>query len=191
MNKFIGFGIVCLFLVQIYVPIDMISEKENVLNKGKVYKFKTAPIDPIDPLRGKFVLLSFEENTFEVDTSLDWNQNQKIYLRLKENKEGFAEIASIEQEEPDSDDYLKAKVKYQPYNTTYIQIEYPFDRFYMEEKKAYPAEKLYRNFRRDPSQIAYATVSVLDGDAVLENLFINDVPIKEMVENYMDTVSVN
>ena len=49
--------LVCL---QLFVPAKMIYDHEAILNKGKVFKFKTAPVDPSDPIRGKYITLQFE-----------------------------------------------------------------------------------------------------------------------------------
>ena len=40
-------------LVQLFVPAKMILDREDILDMGKEYKFKTEPIDPNDPFRGK------------------------------------------------------------------------------------------------------------------------------------------
>ncbi len=47
--------------------------------------------------------------------------------------------------------YLKAKVGYiNNYDSTnVINIDFPFDRYYMEESKAYAAEKSYRSSLSD------------------------------------------
>lgn len=39
-------------IVQLYVPAKMILDREDILDTGKEYKFKTEPIDPNDPFRG-------------------------------------------------------------------------------------------------------------------------------------------
>ena len=64
-----------------------------------------------------------------------------------------------------------------------ITIEYPFERFYMEEFKAKPAEDAYRDSFEKENTTAYALVYVKNGEAVLENVFINNVPIQIMIQN--------
>ncbi|MBD3630845.1 GDYXXLXY domain-containing protein [Cyclobacterium sp.] len=48
---------VLIALLQLYLPAKMILDREDILHKGKEYKFKTQPIDPNDPFRGKFIAL--------------------------------------------------------------------------------------------------------------------------------------
>jgi len=54
----------------------------------------------------------------------------------------------------------------------------------MEESKAKPAEDAFRKAQRDslPNN-TYALVYVKDGKAVLDNVFINDVPIAKYVDH--------
>jgi uncharacterized membrane-anchored protein len=180
---------VAMVLAQFAVPLKMIFDRENVLVAGKNYKFKTAPIDPSDPFRGKYVTLSFAENTFEVSDNEKWHNGQSIYVLLKTDKDGFAKIADVVKETPaESNDYVKAKLNYvvvQKDSTQTIHqlnIEYPFNRFYMEESKAPLAESMYWELARDTTKIAYASVSVQNGNAVLKDVFINDVSIKDLVK---------
>ena len=47
----------------------------------------------------------------------------------------------------------------------------------MEESKAAPAEKAYIDAARDTTSVTYAKVSVLNGSAVISNVFIKDIPL--------------
>ncbi len=49
------FAVMC--LAQWIVPGKMVYDSENTIAEGTLYKFKTAPVDPSDPLRGKYVTL--------------------------------------------------------------------------------------------------------------------------------------
>lgn len=53
--------LVVLAAAQLAVPASMIVQRETVLTQGRVYKFKTAPVDPVDAFRGRYVALRFEE----------------------------------------------------------------------------------------------------------------------------------
>lgn len=51
----------------------------------------------------------------------------------------------------------------------------------MEEIKAYEAELTYSRSQLDSSETTYALVSIRDGDAVLKDVLINEVSIKDIV----------
>lgn len=161
-------------LVQLYVPAKMILEREDVLTTGKEYKFNVEPVDPSDPFRGKYITLRFKDTHF--DSNDKWHRNETVYVIFKLDKNGFAIIDSVSKEEPlDTDDYLKTKIRYNK------SVKYLFDRFYMEESKAYEAEKLYKESRRDTSKVTYALVNIKKGKAVLKNVLINGVSMQKLV----------
>jgi uncharacterized membrane-anchored protein len=170
-------------IVQLYVPAKMILDREDILNTGKDYKFKTEPIDPNDPFRGKYITLRYEEDMIEIQNEADWVSGEIIYVFLTPDKEGFAKVQSVSKENgTNNQDFLKAKVNYVTSNgSNKLTIDYPFDRYYMEESKAYDAELTYRKSQLDTTEIAYAVVSIKDGEAVLKDVLINGVSLREIV----------
>ncbi len=62
-----------------------------------------------------------------------------------------------------------------------VWYKLPFDRFYMEESKAPQAEQLYWKAQRDSAQVVYALVSIGQGQAVLQDVIINDRPIIDII----------
>ncbi|NMM47900.1 GDYXXLXY domain-containing protein [Marinigracilibium pacificum] len=184
-NKIIFIIFIIVALIQLYVPASMIIDREKVLEKGVVLKIKTRPIDPTDPFRGKYIDLRYEANSIEVDSTESWIYGTDIYVVMKPDSDGFSIPAEVSKTKPDTDSpYFKAKVDgYYHYDgPPKIDIIYPFDRFYMEESKAYEAELAYRDAQWDTSQVSYAIVKVLDGQAVLQDVIIGDESIKKIVE---------
>ena len=171
--------------VQLYVPAKMVLDIEDVLKSGTEYKFKSRPVDPTDLLRGKYITLSYEENRVEVEDGNNWRRGEIVYVYLSTDSAGFAKIKSVSKEKLNNNqDYLKTTVRYVSNESPFeLTIDYPFDRFYMEESKAYEAESSYRRSRRDTSQIAYSLVSIKDGEAVLKEVLIDGIPIREVVLN--------
>lgn len=168
-------------LAQWYVPGKLILDEEKILSEGKVFKFKTAPVDPSDPFRGKYITLSFEENSIKIVNPDEWKNAKRIYVSL-EDSAGYALISTVSMYEPENADYVKAEIQYiSDYDTT-LYIRYPFERFYLEESKASEAEKLYWEAQRDSSVTAYAEVSILEGNAALKDVFINSRSVKEIVK---------
>lgn len=171
-------------LAQIYVPIRMILDKEDVLANGTEYKFKTAPVDPVDPFRGKYVTLNYEVNIVEIQNEKDWMFGERIYVSLTSDNEGFAQITSVSKEKPkDNQDYIIAKVDFVTDDgSNKLTIFYPFNRYYMEESKALKAEQTYIQAQIDTNQITYALVRIKDGDAVLKDVLIDGISIREIVK---------
>lgn len=184
-KKIIFIVFILVALAQLFVPAKMILDREEVLNEGKEFKFRTAPIDPNDPFRGKYIVLSFENNTVDIQNQEDWLEGEAIYVLLSEDGSGYVTLDSVSKDKSAfTQDFLKAKVSW--VNGNKLTVEYPFDRYYMEESKAYDAELEYRESQIDTTRIAYALVSIKDGEAVLKDVLIDGIPIREIVKNKLE-----
>lgn len=186
MNKSIYITLLfLLFAVQFFVPAQMIYQQEDALDTGTAYKFKTQPIDPTDPFRGKFIVLNYDMDSFETEEE-GWNDySGNVFVYLKTDTEGFAAIKTVSKTILDtSDDYLIAESSYNYNNDKTVYFDLAFDRFYMNENKAYDAEVSVRKAQRDTTKICYGLVLVKEGTAVLDNVFIDETPIQEFVEEY-------
>jgi uncharacterized membrane-anchored protein len=171
-------------MLQLFFPAKMILDREDVLKTGTVYKFKTKPIDPSDPFRGKYVTLNYELDKAKIlDSTLQ--KGDKILVYIDVDSLGFAQLHSVSKTQKKSDkDFVEAKVQWYNIKTKRLTFDLEFNRYYMEEFKAKPAEDIYRayNRRRDTLNTTYALVAVKDGEAVLKDVFINDKPILYYIE---------
>ncbi len=169
------------------VPAKMIYDSESVVLNGTVYKFRTQPIDPSDPFRGKYITLSFSANHVEVEPGDKWYNGEEAYVTFTTDSAGFAVPASISRNPPASGPYLHTKTLYPDFQEGPVPIELPFDRFYLEESKASEAEKVYWEAQRDSAQVAYGVVRIGAGKAVLTDVMINDRSIVEVVKALNDS----
>lgn len=177
-------SLIILALVQLYVPGSMIYEREVILKEGTEYKFKTAPIDPNDPFRGKYINLRFEQNSIKVADANNWKRSEDIFTILSIDSLGFAYPKSISKVEPnDGEIYIASQVNFIQKKSNELFIDYPFDRFYMDEFKAYEAGQTYRKSQEDQDKTTYALVSIKDGNAVLKDVLIDGVSIREIVKS--------
>jgi len=181
MKKLIIPIFLALACIQWWVPASMIIKKETVLKKGKQFKFLTEPVDPSNPFKGKFIALRFKASVFIPLDKNKYSAGQEIYVHLITDDSGYAKIAAISAKEPTGKtDYVKAMIRYIDYDEEKtIQIQYPFEEFYMDEYKAPEAESAYREGNRDKQNKTYALVKILNGDAVIEDVLIDDIPIKK------------
>jgi len=182
-TKYIFLAFIVLVIAQLAIPAQMIFNKEAVLNNGTAYKFVTRPVDPNDPFRGRYITLNYAINSFETSES-DWYNKQDVFVYIEEDKNGFASVTQVSKNKLDiSQDYVIAKTNWYNENSGVLNFNLQFDRFYMEEGKAPEAEVTFNNAQRDSLlDNTYALVYVKDGDTVLNNVFINDIPIADLVE---------
>ena len=170
----------CLALAQIAAPISMIARREVVLRDGAQYRFRTAPVDPYDAFRGRYVALAMEENKAPVPSGVKLGYGQKVYAHIEQDDQGFAKISRVTMERPSGDAYLAVHVR--RVRKDHVSLSMPFDRYYMEEKAAPAAEAAYRKHSTRESKNAYVTVRIKNGFAVLEELYVDGKPISEMIK---------
>jgi uncharacterized membrane-anchored protein len=175
-------------IAQWFVPGKMVYDSERIITDGTLYKFKTAPIDPEDPFRGRYITLNFQENFVRFTDSVEWKTGDDIYITFTLNQEGFAVPEKAYHTPPESSTYLRTTVDYvNHYDGDYkVWYKLPFDRMYLEESKAPQAEERYREAQIDTTQVAYALVSIGAGRAVLQDVIINDRSVTEVIKELND-----
>ncbi len=174
-------GMLVLALAQLGVPLSMIARREATLRDGKVFRFKTAPVDPYDAFRGRYVALGVEERKGPLEGNAEYRRGQRVYALLEEDGEGFARIRQVVTARPDEGDYIAVRGAWGRDKDGNLQVHWPFNRYYMNEELAPRAERVYREHSRRGKHDAYITVRVKGGFAVLEELYISDKPIGEFL----------
>jgi uncharacterized membrane-anchored protein len=154
------------------------------LRTGKVYKFRTAPVDPYDAFRGKYVALSYASAAAPVKNGDNIPFQSIAYASLSQDENGFARFGELSVNPPLTGDYLRVEHQFTELNDK-AHFRLPLDRFYMEESKAPQAEQAYRRYGNRGGQTkapTYVAVRVKNGRGVIEDLFINDQPIREFLK---------
>ena len=162
---------------QLAVPASMILKRERVLAHGQAFKFRTAPVDPYDAFRGRYVALGFDRNSVAAPPGHDFARGQTVHVRLEEDADGFATFAEVLRERPDAAPYLTTKIQYVGGNM--VQLRLPFDRYYMDENAAPAAEQAYWKYTAASNRNAHVQVRLEKGFAVLEDLYVDGQPIRE------------
>src|SRR5690606_30981417 len=86
-------------LIQLFVPTSMILHQEDILERATAYKFKTHPIDPADPFKGKYIRLNYDINSVPSNDST-WVGQEDIYILLTTDRLGFAKIKHVSRDIP-------------------------------------------------------------------------------------------
>ena len=178
---------ILMVLAQWYIPLKMIKGSEDILLTGTEFMFRTAPVDPYDAFRGKYVQLNFRDNIYTTPDST-YQYKEMVYVSVEKGTDGFTTIKSVSKKEPiDSDNYIKASISsfYKTNNNVFeMRIQYPFDRYYMDEFKAPKADSLYNKSTQDTLQTVYAIVAVKRGEAVLKEVKIGEVSLVDYFKNH-------
>ena len=164
---------------QLAVPASIVWKRGRTLAYGRVWKFKTEPIDPEDAIRGRYVALRLaaEKGLQQPGPSREFKPETLLYATLKEDAEGFARVDKLSATNVAGDDVLRVEMGY--WADGWQRIKFPFDRLWVAEKIAPQAEQAYRDNSRRGKENAFVTVRVRNGDAALEQLYIDNQPLVE------------
>ena len=163
-------------IAQLSVPAMLAWGRIQTLAHGRVWKLKTAPVDPEDAVRGRYVMLRFDaEDKYRQPEQL--KSADHVYAILKEGADGFAEIDHITSSPTPSDSTIK--VEPGGYWDGQQRVVFPFRYFWLTEKRAPAAEKAYRENSKRGQQTAFVTIRIRNGDAALEQLYIDNKPLAD------------
>lgn len=166
--------------VQLFVPGYMIHRHEDALRNGRGYFFKVGPVNPYDPFRGKYVQINVQANSAPVAPNAGIEQRDWVYVTLGEDAEGFATLVRAEKNAPAEGDFLRVRARY--VSGEKVMVEMPFQRYYAEEKIAPEIEQAYRRNSSRNQQEAKLLVRVRKGAGVIEELYIEGVPVRQYLE---------
>lgn len=162
-------------LAQISVPASMIWKRQRTLREGRLWKFRTAPVDPVDAIRGRYLALRFEAEEFPRSKPLEYWET--VYVRLKEDANGFAVVDEVSEASTGDEDTIRADSR--GYYEGKQRVRFSFDRLWVTEASAVAAEKAYAEHSRREKIDAYVTVRVFNGDAGIEELYIAGQPLRD------------
>src|SRR4051794_25624362 len=107
-GRLILFGLVA--LVQLAAPASMIWKREQTLRHGSLWRFRTAPVDPVDAFRGRYIALQFEAESVEIPPPTNAGFNEMVFVTLRQSADGFAEIDQVLSARPPGDTFIEARL---------------------------------------------------------------------------------
>ena len=182
-----------LIVAQVAVPLRMIQQHETVLREGELFRFKTEPIDPVDPFQGRYVWLRIEDDFVPMSEAVTDAIDYKAtgYALLNVDEQGFAKFTDWSSERPtQTTNYLKTKSRGQAVNWEQLAdgnrtrvhqglgIDIPFTRFYMDEAKAPRAERLAHEATRNED--CWVEVRIFNGSAVIEDVIAEGQSLRDL-----------
>jgi len=168
-------------LVQLAVAGGAIIRSELALRGGEVFRFRIQPIDPVDAFRGRYVAIRFALDRAPAPDGLELQRRQWVYVPLEVDDLGLAAFGPAALEPPTSGAYLRLQsggIYPDEDGVRRVWVTMPFNRYYMDENLAPEAERAVWNRRRGQRE-AFVTVRVRRGVGVLEELYIDEVPIHQ------------
>lgn len=172
-------------LAQWAVPLVAVRQHERVLAEGELIRLKCTAPDPYDPLRGRYLAVRPEIREAPVEkTANSWRG--RAYAVLDVGPEGLATVTRIERERPASGRFLRVRVRWASNGSAHF--EWPFDRYYLNEKLAPEADRWLAESLRS-TQGVFAEVRVLDGRGVLADLTLDGKSFREHLQDRLKNPS--
>jgi len=190
MSRTLRFGLfVVVALAQLAVAGGAIVKSELALRTGEAFRFRIQPVDPVDAFRGRYVAIRFAVDRAPAADDLNVKPGKQVFLPIEIDADGYAVFGEANAEKPTSGPYLRLRVGgiYPDEDgARFVWVSMPFRRYYMDEDLAPDAGRAVWGGRRGQRE-ASVGVRVRKGVGVIEELYIDDVPIHQwLVENASD-----
>jgi len=170
-------------LLFLWFPYNMIRQSRFILKNGTPYRFLLQPIDPYDVFRGSYVTLNY--NLPMIPAADSMYTFQDVYVTIGKDSAGFAYFEKAYKELPQDQPYLKAKVEYYTDGKIHVDMPENMRYYYLNEKTAPEVERAIARPRlpEENENRAYVQVRVRKGEAVVEELYINNLQVKDYFRN--------
>lgn len=137
----------------------MAAQREWVVRTGERVLVRTAPIDPLDPMRGYYARLDYEISTvpralcrdgiagwFNDDTIYSRQmRDRRVYAVLERDDSGVAGLVALTDQEPTSGLFLRGRVDW--ISAQSIRVRYGIEAMFMEQGRSLEFENRARNER--------------------------------------------
>lgn len=168
-------------VIQLTVPLYMVWLWDDTLLTGSQYQWQTAPVDPYDALRGRYLDLQFKETTGTVAFNEYLSYGQTAYATIGVNAHGYAYINRVSANKPETGDYVEVRTLAVSGDKVHVAV--PFKRYYIQENLAPLAEEAYH---KSSGKDGSVTVRIKNGRGVVEQLYIG----KQTLADYLHSTGV-
>lgn len=172
--------------IQLAVAGAAIYKSELALRTGMTFRFRIQPVDPVDAFRGRYVAIRFGVESAPVAEGVTVRPKKPVFIPIEVGEDGYASFGFADIEAPQNGAYLRLRagvVTRDDEGRMQVWVATPFRRFYMNEKLAPEAERAVWAGPRGKRE-ASVSVRIRDGVGVIEELYIDGVPIHQwLAEN--------
>jgi len=140
----------------------------------------------VDAFRGRYVAIRFALDRAPAPAGLELGRRQRLFVPVERDSDGFAAFGPAALDRPASGAYLRLTsegIYPDDDGIPRVWLSIPFSRYYMDEHLAPEAERAVWNGPRGERESS-VTVRVRDGVGVIEDLYIDGIPIHQwLAEN--------
>lgn len=170
-------------LAQWAVPAIGVWQQEQTLSHGTRFRVKCSAPDPYDPLRGRYLVVRPEQTRAAWAGGTLPQGGQPLYGTFATGADGFATIDRLSVDRPESGEFIRVKAQWT--GGDQVHFQWPFERYYLNERIAPEADRWLAQNLRERRSVA-AEVLVLRGRAVLADLSLDGQSFREILEERID-----
>ncbi len=171
MKRWMWIAFAVAVLAQWALPLTQIWNHEKVLAKGTLVKMRCMAPDPYDPLRGRYLRVSLQPQEVALPEGEKFVAGSSIYVQLVAGTDGVSTIGRAAAVPSRDGVWAKVRIRYSYGDTAHI--DWPIDRFYVNEVIAPTADDWMSENLRNREASILAEMRVLDGQMVLVDLSVD------------------
>jgi uncharacterized membrane-anchored protein len=124
--------------MMVLIPVGIVGWNELALATGTEVRLATAPVDPTDLFRGRYVTLRYEISRAHVSEPV--RPGQTVYVPLVDTGEVWTGGPATTSR-PDDETFIRGRVRQGTDQPTEIEIEYGIETYYADEDEAQRLER--------------------------------------------------
>ena len=173
-------------LAQWLVPLVGVWQHERIIARGVAVRFECAAPDPYDPFRGRFLAVRPAETMVLAPEGMPNRADRvmvPVWATLVADEHGLSHIQTLSLEPVSGPTVIRlgACLSGETNGAKMVSINWPLDRFYLNERLAPDADRLVAE-RLGRGKPPVAEIRLLDGQAVLTDILLDGVSIRETVK---------
>jgi hypothetical protein len=167
-------------VVQWAVPLAGVWQHERVVARGGIIRIPCNAPDPYDALRGRYLAVRPAEMRFPAPAGMPDRDGVPVWATLVADADGLSRIESLSLEPVSGPTVIRLVAGRGWREDDAVTIEWPFDRFYLNERLAPDADRIVAERFREGNK-PVAELRLLDGRAVLTDILVDGTSIREVV----------
>jgi hypothetical protein len=176
-------------LAQWLVPLVGVWQHERIIARGVAVRFECGAPDPYDPFRGRFLAVRPAETMVLAPEGMPNRADGAdrvmvpVWATLVADEHGLSHIQTLSLEPVSGPTVIRlgARLSVETDGAKMVMISWPLDRFYLNERLAPDADRLVAE-RLGRGKPPVAEIRLLDGQAVLTDILLYGVSIRETVK---------
>ncbi len=166
-------------LIIVLIPLYLIFKSEDVLKNGHQHKLRLQGYDPMDPFRGKFLRIRFE-NSVRCETGM--KEGDLGFVLLEKDTSGFSHFSYVQKERPPHSDYVEAKIIMVYEGRAELDFD-NLNKYFINEDQAGEAEEIIADFTRMAPDKIHLNIRVLDGEARIEDIIVKSKKLLDYIKS--------